>query len=766
MFLVGVPPDPSDEPFNYDVVKFSPLEWAREEYEAFEKYVRPRFGVHVPLVQDHVLDQSSRLGVVLYTRVAGRDVGPLDGFIRDARGHSEIYPVLENLFKRKEGEDNPGSRWYTFNKKVRRTWAFEYNRYFPPSLTVELSSSRSTGHQPVKDAACDTFDEIAGQAVDLGELRVTEEISDRRFRAVDQLTKTKVDLVLPEDSSGSQFAQKPTIGTTVRVAGKIADTRMGILFRAAREAFVQEGVTADDLKNERFRLHEGTFPNPLFYYPRLLGEPSQMTTSVIHGDLNLTNVLVDGNQWPWVIDFASAREGHTAIDFARLEVEIRTRILAKEVTLASFIAFENRLWDAKKMKGDADGFYKGSPTLPFGGAEKRAELRKAFAAIYRIRQLASQFVSWKEYATSVFFFSLSCLKFKNLSTETAGHPRPWQFAFLTAAFALRELVEHPAKEEARTPLVRTLPKVGYAILLMLALGGVAWAAGRDSLPLLSGYSVGIPFVSLLGVTLSMFRKSAGGPSAEISARGPGGPVSLSFVFLSLVVFLNIPLLATLVMGVDPYGLYVMMPLLSLSHRVVASVMINIVVSTLAISLLSFLWRRSKDLSATVTRKVAVPVLGFAIVAFVPLLLMIDMTNYFYSICVAVLYTVGVLAILGYSHPENKLDHFLARMLLSVGVGIIVIGWVLVTVIMLVTWGQPVETPTHHRAILFERPIPWESLQPMAGTYSDAWRAGYATTVFSHLSYLSLFVGLVALLMIYRHQYLPARRAIEDGRTPA
>ena len=51
-------------------------------------------------------------------------------------------------------------------------------------------------------------------------------------------------------------------------------------------------------------------PDPLEKLPVLLDETLHGTRSIIHGDLNLENVLIGPGGMVWMIDFATTREGH------------------------------------------------------------------------------------------------------------------------------------------------------------------------------------------------------------------------------------------------------------------------------------------------------------------------------------------------------------------------------------------------------------------------------------------------------------------------
>ena len=79
-------------------------------------------------------------------------------------------------------------------------------------------------------------------------------------------------------------------------------------------------------------------PDPLLRLPGLLNEMLQGTRSIIHGDLNLENVLVGPGGFVWLIDFAHTREGHPLFDFAHLATEIIAHVIAPVSTGAEALA--------------------------------------------------------------------------------------------------------------------------------------------------------------------------------------------------------------------------------------------------------------------------------------------------------------------------------------------------------------------------------------------------------------------------------------------
>ncbi|NUM44182.1 MAG: aminoglycoside phosphotransferase family protein [Anaerolineales bacterium] len=72
-------------------------------------------------------------------------------------------------------------------------------------------------------------------------------------------------------------------------------------------------------------------PDPLEKLPALLNERINGTQSLIHGDLNVENILVGPSAWVWLIDFAETRDGHTLYDFAHLYAELIAHVIAPQI---------------------------------------------------------------------------------------------------------------------------------------------------------------------------------------------------------------------------------------------------------------------------------------------------------------------------------------------------------------------------------------------------------------------------------------------------
>lgn len=190
---------------------------------------------------------------------------------------------------------------------------------------------------------------------------------------------------------------------------------------------------------------------PLKHFINILDKYNdEIHVSRIHGDFNLGNILytldkenkVDNY---WLIDFSKTKqEGHTAFDFTKLELEIRTQILAN--VLGGSV--QDRLME--KPQGETELYtevLKDVYDAEIGEKpiEKPESARRLYGLISKIRRIAIHEwgLSPKEYFLSLYLYSLSALKFKNLRNKNINRyaPLPAAIAYVTAAACAHRLKE-------------------------------------------------------------------------------------------------------------------------------------------------------------------------------------------------------------------------------------------------------------------------------------------------------------------------------------
>src|SRR5208282_2504561 len=110
-------------------------------------------------------------------------------------------------------------------------------------------------------------------------------------------------------------------------------------------------------------------PNPYRFlktgYAERRDQSFSWYTSVIHGDLNLNNILLDERENLYVIDFSETRVGDAVSDFARLEPLLKLQMTRLENAgdLARLLEFELALAEAKSMSDVPRFEYRGDDPL-------------------------------------------------------------------------------------------------------------------------------------------------------------------------------------------------------------------------------------------------------------------------------------------------------------------------------------------------------------------------------------------------------------------
>lgn len=173
------------------------------------------------------------------------------------------------------------------------------------------------------------------------------------------------------------------------------------------------------------------WPDPLDKIPQLLEESLISTRSIIHGDLNLENVLVGPGDFVWLIDFATTREGHPLADFAHLEVEIITHVIAPQVSTSEYLGLLKYQIGSKDLDGDgtriqADGVTEGEQLAP-----KLQEFQVLLNTVhgFALKCLANPSRP-REYHLALYLSCLGALKYRNLE----AHQK--HLLYLTAASLL------------------------------------------------------------------------------------------------------------------------------------------------------------------------------------------------------------------------------------------------------------------------------------------------------------------------------------------
>lgn len=171
-------------------------------------------------------------------------------------------------------------------------------------------------------------------------------------------------------------------------------------------------------------------------------EPKKI--SIVHGDLNLGNIIsTPRNNNFWLIDYGKTAIGLTSIDFVKPEVEIRTHILYELISKMTYDSNKSKNKDnlIEEMAESIKLIEKmlinnninNSDLKRFG--KNKDIVKTCLLFIREIRSFAFQhyyqnYKERQEYWESLFYYSMTALKFPNLYPETDNKYKETEYKFL------------------------------------------------------------------------------------------------------------------------------------------------------------------------------------------------------------------------------------------------------------------------------------------------------------------------------------------------
>jgi hypothetical protein len=211
--------------------------------------------------------------------------------------------------------------------------------------------------------------------------------------------------------------------------GQNPKSRLDLLREYTAEALSGARVTQKTISFRKIR-----YPNPLYFLHELLRKQDELNMALIHGDLNLRNILValykdERGATPevkdWLIDFADTAIGPVLLDFQWLEVQVILWLVAPAIHKAQLNI--NVLIDLflalHECEIDRTAF------VP-------PPLQTAYTVLRQIRRLAKEYLvdDWSEYYHGLVLALLGALRLKESVTDLDSFaPR---VLFLSAAIVL------------------------------------------------------------------------------------------------------------------------------------------------------------------------------------------------------------------------------------------------------------------------------------------------------------------------------------------
>lgn len=282
----------------YTIAKVGQRQAILKEFQNYETFVKDTLPPITARIQRPPISaptiKSRDLSVLQYTFIGepGQPPASLRTLLLTGKDPQILFRLLDTF----------GPNWWLQRKPYAFRAAIEYDRALPTHLVI----------QPVDGKGL----ELDGRS-DPGQLhlKIGDLVLLRHFSQV-ELRPDGASLSL----QGLLSAGRPPLRVRwlsrkrpENAAGRVVATRQTLL-----RGFV-EGRSLYGL------------PDPLLQVDSILAQTVTGSQSILHGDLNLENILVGPGGMLWLIDFAQTREGHTLFDFSHLGAEIIAHVAAEQI---------------------------------------------------------------------------------------------------------------------------------------------------------------------------------------------------------------------------------------------------------------------------------------------------------------------------------------------------------------------------------------------------------------------------------------------------
>jgi anti-anti-sigma factor len=194
------------------------------------------------------------------------------------------------------------------------------------------------------------------------------------------------------------------------------------------------GINADDVTID-CPLLSTTLPNPFHFlkyeYPKRFSRKMQWYKSIIHGDMNMKNILLDEGGNCYVIDFSETRISNVQSDFARFEpiFKFETFRIESDEDLRKALEFEAALLDTSRIDEPPKFVYKGDDHM----------VAKAYKMICLLRRFADDVVIFER---NIVPYLLALLEWTYPVVSYWGFPKiRKQYAVFSAALIVRKLID-------------------------------------------------------------------------------------------------------------------------------------------------------------------------------------------------------------------------------------------------------------------------------------------------------------------------------------
>lgn len=378
---------------------------------------------------------------IKYTLVARQDRPPQD--LRTAA--AQMSPAQLATWLHQQLYTQFGRTWWQQHHTFNFLGWTEYDWLLPPILTIQRIPDKDLPpNTPVLHAP---FNKSKLKSIEYGDTVVLENLTVQRIFPKEHALQ----LSIGRGNEATRRAFKVRVSNmnfdeSFHYRGEVIERLVGRVWETRDDTLQNAALKLDppfSLKGEKLHIPEIPGPplyNPLHAYEELLYFHIEGATSKIHGDLHMGNILVGPYDSAFLIDFAHSRDGHTAFDWAMLEVSLLSERIIPLVSSDWSFIYEVALY-IETLNNHAD--------FP----KFNTELEAAFAPLRTVRAIAQRCLNdehnWMEYHVALVFCALRALTWE--TTSIGARRLMLLLAALSVEACLRPTIHHHRTSNLNQP---------------------------------------------------------------------------------------------------------------------------------------------------------------------------------------------------------------------------------------------------------------------------------------------------------------------------
>ena len=290
-------------------------------------------------------------------------------------------------------------------------------------------------------------------------------------------------------------------------------------------------------------------------------------------------------------------------------------------------------------------------------------------------------------------------------------------------------------------------KKGIVPSLYILIGGyLLEVLGLDSTGIMLAY-IGIGMSIVLGYGLSRWLRSN-----EIG----------EFLFVSLFITLNTPLLQTTLTKIDHFGFYTVGWWSGIAFHIAAAMLASLLLSLIALVMFDILWKwqyRDVKLGNPYIRAVWIVVPPAAFV-YVHLVVFSNIGAWIYFLMILGVMSGALVVITALRDPQTVLDEWTSKLYFQYGILVTVVLSALGAVALAIGYLDPNLVAVSDHNLLRSWEIDYSALGYPEDEFVDRLRLGYLWMTIAGLVYMTIALGSYLLMTVYRH--VQATVASSDG----